>query len=88
MAYPAKHSDVILGPVQRICDVPILLACLDPWDKPKDDALAFSALHHSIWWRRVSSISGAWRHVRNATRITITRVFRHATARRRASARM
>jgi hypothetical protein len=31
-----KHSDAILGPVPRICNVLILSACLDPWDKPKD----------------------------------------------------
>jgi hypothetical protein len=34
----AKHSNVILGPVPRICNGLILLMCLDPWDKPKDDA--------------------------------------------------
>jgi len=37
MANLAKHSDVILGPVPRICNVLILLTCLDSWDKPKDD---------------------------------------------------
>ncbi|TKT67733.1 hypothetical protein YA62_002770 [Agrobacterium sp. LC34] len=36
--YHAQHSDVILGPVPRICNVLILFTCLDPWDKPKDDA--------------------------------------------------
>ncbi|NTZ90921.1 hypothetical protein FCH38_09550 [Agrobacterium tumefaciens] len=32
-----KFTVVILGLVQGICNVLILLTCLDPWDKPKDD---------------------------------------------------
>ena len=37
---------VMLGPVPRICNVLILLTCLDPWDKPKDDVEMMRKVRH------------------------------------------
>ena len=45
MANLAKHSDVIPGPVPRICNGLILLTCLDPWDRPKDDVEKMRNVH-------------------------------------------